>query len=140
MTDHNRTEKIDVDFIYFCGHPSRARNRYDSLATPLGFRESDQLFVIYLSFMLLRMLNLSVFYFCDVFVASFIYVLIIMVLFIILLVNKSRSSLRTHLRAHSFPTRRSSDLVPNGLVRHPDPHPLQASNGKGRFEIGRAHV
>ena len=42
-----------------------------------------------LSFMLLRMLNLSVFDFCDVVVASFIFVLIIAVSFIVLLVNKS---------------------------------------------------
>ena len=47
------------------------------------------------SFMLLRMLNLSIFHFRDVFVASFIYVLIIVVSFIVLLVNKSQSSLRT---------------------------------------------
>ena len=52
-----------------------------------------------LSFMLLRMLNLSIFHFCDVFVASFIYVLIIEVSFIVLIVNKSRSSLHTHSRA-----------------------------------------
>ena len=49
--------------------------------------------------MLLRMLNLFVFHFYDVFVASFIYVLIITVSFIVLLVNKSQSSLRTHSRA-----------------------------------------
>ena len=29
MTDHTRTEKIDGDSICFCGHPSRAENRYD---------------------------------------------------------------------------------------------------------------
>ena len=29
MTDHTRTEKISGDSIHFCGHPSRARNRYD---------------------------------------------------------------------------------------------------------------
>ena len=52
-----------------------------------------------LSFMLLRMLNLSVFHFCDVFVASFIYVLIIVLSFIILFMNKSQSSLCTHARA-----------------------------------------
>ena len=28
MTDHTRTEKIDGDSIHFCGHPSRAGNRY----------------------------------------------------------------------------------------------------------------
>ena len=49
--------------------------------------------------MLLRMLNLSVSDFCDVFVTSFIYVLIVVVSFIVLIVNKSRSSLRTHSRA-----------------------------------------
>ena len=52
-----------------------------------------------LSFMLLRMLNLSVFYFFDVSVAPFIYVLIIVLSFIVLFVNKSRSSLCTHARA-----------------------------------------
>ena len=41
MTDHTCTEKIDGDSIYFCGHPSRAGNRYDSLATPLGTIESQ---------------------------------------------------------------------------------------------------
>ena len=46
--------------------------------------------------MLLRMLNVSIFQLCDVFVASFIYVLIIVLLFIVLLVNKS---FRTHSRA-----------------------------------------
>ena len=29
MIDHTRTEKIGSDSIYFCGLPSRARNRYD---------------------------------------------------------------------------------------------------------------
>ena len=36
MTDHTRTEKIGGDSINFYDHPSRAGNRYDSLATPLG--------------------------------------------------------------------------------------------------------
>ena len=53
-----------------------------------------------LSFMLLRMLNLSILHFCDVFVAFFIYVLIIAVSFIVLLVNKSQSFLHTH--SHAF--------------------------------------
>ena len=39
MTDHTRTKKIGGDSIYFCGHPSRTGNRYDSLATPLGTLE-----------------------------------------------------------------------------------------------------
>ena len=30
MTDHTRIEKIGGDSIYFCGHPSRAKNRYDT--------------------------------------------------------------------------------------------------------------
>ena len=30
MTDHTRTEKIGGDSIDFCGHPSRAGNRYDN--------------------------------------------------------------------------------------------------------------
>ena len=71
-----------------------------------------------LSSMLLRMLNLFVFHFCDVFVASFIYVLIIVVSFIVLVVNKSRSSLGTHLRAfayHKLCTRASS-LLGGGRV------------------------
>ena len=29
MTDHTRTEKIGVDSILFCSHPSLAENRYD---------------------------------------------------------------------------------------------------------------
>ena len=44
---------------------------------------------MFLAFMLLRMLNLFVFHFSYVFVASFIYVLIIVVSFIVLLENKS---------------------------------------------------
>ena len=32
VTDHTRTEKIGGDSIFmFCGHPSRAENRYDIL-------------------------------------------------------------------------------------------------------------
>ena len=49
--------------------------------------------------MLLCMLNLSIFRSRDVFVASFIFVLIIAVSFIVLLVNKSQLSLYTHSRA-----------------------------------------
>ena len=30
MTDHTRTENIGGDSILFCGHPSRAGNRYDN--------------------------------------------------------------------------------------------------------------
>ena len=30
MTDHTRTEKIGGDSNYFCDHPCRAGNRYDS--------------------------------------------------------------------------------------------------------------
>ena len=30
MADHTCTEKINGDSIYFCGHPSRARNHYDT--------------------------------------------------------------------------------------------------------------
>ena len=26
-------------------------------------------------------------------------------------------------------------VIPNGLVRHPDPHPLQASYGKGSIQV-----
>ena len=31
MVGHTRTEKIGGDSIYFCGHPSRARNRYNKI-------------------------------------------------------------------------------------------------------------
>ena len=49
------------------------------------------------------MLYLSVFYFCDVFVASFIYVFIIVVSFIVLLVNKIRRlSAHTHVHLHNI--------------------------------------
>ena len=100
VTDHTRTEKIGGDSIFmFVVIQVERETVMTAWRLRWGFRESDQYFVICLSFMLLRMLNLFVFYFCDVFVVSFIYVLIIMVLFIILLVNKSRSSLRTHSRA-----------------------------------------
>ena len=54
-----------------------------------------------LSFMLLRIFNLSIFRFRDIFVTSVIYVLIIAVSFIVLLVNKSQSSRRTHSHAFS---------------------------------------
>ena len=81
MTDHTRTEKIGGDSITFCGHPSRAGNRYDSLATPLGTKRVRPISSHMLSSMLFSMLNLSFLYFCDVFVISFVYVLIIVVLF-----------------------------------------------------------
>ena len=56
-----------------------------------------------LSFMLLRMLNLSILHFCDVFVASFIYVLIFLVSFIVLFVNKSQLSFtHTHVHLHNI--------------------------------------
>ena len=64
-----------------------------------GPLESQANILSYVILIVIRMLNLSVFHFCDVFVAYFIYVLIIMVLFIIWLVNKSRSSFHTHSRA-----------------------------------------
>ena len=100
MTDHTRTEKIGGDsIVLFLVFQVERETVMTAWRLHWRLRESDQYFVICLFFMLLRMLNLSVFYFCDVFVASFIYVLIIMVLFIILLVNKSRSSFRTHSRA-----------------------------------------
>ena len=35
MIDHTRTEKIGDDSIYFCDHPSRARNRYDNNYTTI---------------------------------------------------------------------------------------------------------
>ena len=41
VTDHTRAEKIGGDSIYFCGHPNRAENRYDSLATLLKKIESQ---------------------------------------------------------------------------------------------------
>ena len=73
-----------------------AGNRYDSLATPLGNQRVRPILSHMLSSMLFRMLNLSIFDFCDIFVASFIYVLIIVVLSTSFLVNKRQSSLRTH--------------------------------------------
>ena len=72
-----------------------AGNRYDSLATPLGNKRVRPILSHMLSSMLFRMLNLSVFDFCDIFVASFIYVSMI-VSFTFLLVNKS---FHTHSRA-----------------------------------------
>ena len=50
VTDHTRTEKIGGDFILFCGHPSLAGNRYNSLATPLGTLESQTNIVSYVLF------------------------------------------------------------------------------------------
>ena len=71
MTDHTRTEKIGGDSIHFYGHPSRVRNRYDSLATPLGTnRESDQYLVkCCLSCCFACLIYL--FTFCDLFTAFY---------------------------------------------------------------------
>ena len=82
MTDHTRTEKIGGNSIYFCGHSSRAGNRYDSLATPLGTLESQTNILSYVVFVVFRMLNLSVVsicvvimhIFCDLFMAFSYYV------------------------------------------------------------------
>ena len=86
MTDHTCTEKIGGDSIFmFVVIQVVAGNRYDSLATPLGTKRVRPISSHMLSSMLFSMLNLSVLYFCDVFVASFVYVLIIVVLFTICL-------------------------------------------------------
>ena len=63
VIDHTRTEKIGGDSINFCGLPSRAGNRYDSLATPLGNKRVRPLLSHMLSSMFLCMLNFSVFIF-----------------------------------------------------------------------------
>ena len=60
-----------------------AGNRYDSLATPLGTKRVRPISGHMSSSMLFSMLKLSVLYFCDVFVAYFVYVLIIVVSFIV---------------------------------------------------------
>ena len=90
MTNHNRIEKIDGDSIYFCGHPSRAKNRYDSLATPFVFViiQVRPILSRVSSSIVIHMLDLSVFvYFCDLFLASFYYVLIIVLSFIVRIMN-----------------------------------------------------
>ena len=60
VINHTRTEKIGGDSIYFCGHPSRAGNRYDSLATPLGSQRVKPIFCHMLSSVIIRMLSLSI--------------------------------------------------------------------------------
>ena len=86
VTDHTRTEKIGGDSILiFVVIQVVAGNRYDSLATPLGNKRVRPISSHMLSSMLFTMLNLSVLYFCDVFMASFVYVLIIVVLFTVCL-------------------------------------------------------
>ena len=71
VTDHTRTEKIGGDSILiFVVFQVVAENRYDSLATPLGTKRVRPLLSHMLSFMLLRMLNLSVL-FCDLFMAFY---------------------------------------------------------------------
>ena len=81
MIDHIRTEKIGGDSIYFCGHPSQAGNRYDSLATLLGIRESDQYFVICCLFVVICMLSLSIMSICvvimDIFLISILCLIIV---------------------------------------------------------------
>ena len=60
VTDHTRTEKIGGDSINFCGLPSRAGNRYDSLVTPLGtVLRVDPILCHMLSSIVIRMFNLS---------------------------------------------------------------------------------
>ena len=66
MTDHTRTEKIDGNSIYFCGHPSRAGNCYDSLVTPLGTLQSQTNILSYVVFVIFRMLSLSIVFICVV--------------------------------------------------------------------------
>ena len=50
----------------FCGLPSRAGNRYDSLATPLGTWRVRPVFCHMLSSFVIHMLNLSVVFICVV--------------------------------------------------------------------------
>ena len=66
MTDYTRTEKIGGDSILFCGHPSRAGNRYDSLATPLETLKSQTNILSYVVFVIFRMLSLSIVFICVV--------------------------------------------------------------------------
>ena len=89
MTDHTRIEKIGGNSICFSSHPSRAKNRYDSLATPLGFKESDQYLAIcclplyfaclILSVMIFFVVIMHIFF--DLFMSSFICIRIMLVLF-----------------------------------------------------------
>ena len=100
MTDHTRTEKIGGDSILiFVVIQVERETVMTAWRLHWGTWRVRPIPSHMLSSMLFRMLNLSVFHFCDVFVTSFIYVLIIVVSFIVLFVNKSRSSLRTHSRA-----------------------------------------
>ena len=81
---------------------SRAKNRYDNLTTPLGtYRGSSQYIEMCLGFILFHMLDLSVFvYFCDLFMASFYSVLIIVVSFMIQIMNEIGKGL--FIPSHTF--------------------------------------
>ena len=96
-------QKRSVVAPFYFSLPSRVENRYDSLATPLGNKRVRPISSHMLSSMLFSMLNLSVLYFCDVFVAFFVYVWIIVVLFIVCLwIRVSRLSTHTHVHLHNI--------------------------------------
>ena len=104
MTDHTCTEKIDGDSIYFCGHPSRAKNRYDSLTTPLGTnKESDQYLVIcYLPCCFTCLIYL--FSFCDLFTVFYFVIFEYLYCHFLfwLWIRVGRLSTHTHVHLHSI--------------------------------------
>ena len=89
--------------LYFCGHPSRGGKPLWQLGDSTWEKRVRPILSHMLSSMLFSMLNLSVLYFCDVFVASFVYVLIIVVLFTVYLwIRVGRLSAHTHIHLHSI--------------------------------------
>ena len=109
MNDHTRTEKIGGDSIFiFVVIQVERETVMTAWRLHWGIRELGQYRVICCLSYLFRMLNLSIEIICVVVMPcfvyftygiSFYYVLIIVVSFIVLLVNKSQSSLLTHSRA-----------------------------------------
>ena len=72
MTDHTRTEKIGGDSIFiFVVFQVKRETVMTAWQFRWGLRGSSHLIRHMLSLMLLRMLNLSAFYFCDVFMAFY---------------------------------------------------------------------
>ena len=90
--------------FYFCGHPSRAGNRYDSLATPLeSYKRSGQYIEMCLSSMLFHMLNLSVFILWFIYGILFCYIWIFVVPFLVWLwIRVSCLFAHTHANLHNI--------------------------------------
>ena len=71
MTDYTRIEKIGGDFIYFSWSSKSSGKPLWQLGDSIGDLESYTNILSYVVFIEFRMLNLYVFYFCDVFMAFY---------------------------------------------------------------------